>query len=267
MSANDRRQKPQKTPDVYTALRRDIIAMNIRPGADLDEKSLVAKFRVSRTPVREALIRLSGDGLVELRRNRGATVSSLDLQTLRSVFEASDLIERACIRLACRRRTAADLGRMADVAAEFEADMGRRDVSAMVDSNTRFHQLIAEASGNKYLARSYRQVLADHERIASLWYAHNFDRERRDVNQRILDQHRGILAAIEDRDPETADLVSMEHARQCKDGIKALLDDGADLLDGVAIEADDWSGQSAFRRQLGRAPVQPKSFAPRGKHA
>ena len=85
---------------LYQALRHQIIALEIEPGADLDEQQLVKKFGVSRTPVREALIRLSAEGLVEIRKNRGATVTSLDILTLQSIFEAGDLIEKAYMRLA-----------------------------------------------------------------------------------------------------------------------------------------------------------------------
>ena len=99
------RESDKPARPLYEELRHQIISMKIKPGADLDEKTLVEKFGVSRTPVRESLIRLSAEGLVEIRKNRGATVTALDLQTLQSIFEAGDLIEKAFTRLACLRRT------------------------------------------------------------------------------------------------------------------------------------------------------------------
>ena len=225
----------QTNSSVYDALRRSIIAMEIKPGADLDEKSLVEKYGVSRTPVREALIRLSADGLVELRRNRGATVTALDMITLRSIFEAGDFIERAYTRLACKRRTQDDIEALETLATQFERDMENQDVAAMVDSNTRFHQRIAEASGNKYFADCYRRILADHERIAQLWYSNNLDQEDQSMNRKILRQHRELLNAIIDRDAEFAEQVSMDHASLCKEGLQQLIDEGSGILADLRV--------------------------------
>ena len=73
--------------DVYADLRRRIISMDLPLGADLDEVELVDHYGVSRTPIRETLIRLQGEGLVELRRNRGAYVAPLDFPTLKAYFD------------------------------------------------------------------------------------------------------------------------------------------------------------------------------------
>ncbi len=225
---------PDKTT-TYERLRAQIIAMEISPGTDLDEKSLVQKFGVSRTPVREALIRLSADGLVELRKNRGATVTPLDFNTLRSIFEAGDFIERAYTRLACNRRTDEDISALGAMAGEFQQAMRESDVAAMVDSNTRFHQCIANASGNKYFAECYRRILADHERIAQLWYSDNFDHNQTRVNDKIVRQHQELIDAIESRDVVRAESVTMDHASLCKDGLQRLLSEGSDLLADLSI--------------------------------
>ena len=68
------RAKGTSTAWIYERLRRDILSLSIDPGEDLDEAGLVERFGMSRTPVREALIRLASDGLVELLPNRGAKV-------------------------------------------------------------------------------------------------------------------------------------------------------------------------------------------------
>ncbi len=220
---------------IYDALRRSIISMELKPGADLDEKSLVAMFGVSRTPVREALIRLAAEGLVDIRLNRGASVANLDLQVLQSIFEAGDLIEKAIMRLACLRRTPEDLRDVEHIMHEFEADMARKDIPAMVESNSRFHLRIAEASGNKYFLDCYRRILADHERIAQIWYAHNIVLTTGSANSTIAQQHREILEALENRDAEHGEALSKQHADLCKDGVRDILSAGERVLADISV--------------------------------
>jgi len=116
----------------YQDIRRKIVRLELSPGQDLDEARLVETYGLSRTPIRELLIRLAGEGLVVLRRNRGAYVSPLSVDTLQAVFEAGDLLERAIIRLACARRDERD-GDLGEQAAMEHADFckdGIRDFLA-----------------------------------------------------------------------------------------------------------------------------------------
>lgn len=228
---------------LYETLRHQIITMEIPPGADIDEKSLVEKFGVSRTPVREAIIRLSAEGLLEIRKNRGAVVTSLDLLTLQSIFEAGDLIEKAYTRLACLRRTDEDLKEIHHWMVRFERDLNNQDIPAMVHSNSQFHYCIARASANKYFFECYRRILADHERIAQLWYTRNMDKGQDVISTTIVKQHRDLYTAIEQRDAGLAEKVSMDHASLCKEGVRDTLQFGEDLIADLQVD------QNAFKLQ------------------
>ena len=241
MPAAQRSRIPRKSNGasaggVYETLRRQIIGLALTPGQSLDERTLVNEHGVSRTPVREALIRLAADGLVELTPNRGASVSSLDLETLRSIFEAGDFIEKAMVRLACLRRTESHLEDVRRHQDQFERDVGAGDIAAMVESNTRFHMAIAAASGNRYLEDCYRRILADHERIGQLWYSHNLHADDGSINATIIEQHHDLLAALEARDAQRAEAVSMAHAALCKDGLRQILAEGEHLLKNIHVE-------------------------------
>lgn len=221
---------------IYEELRRQIISTELAPGSDIDEKSLVEAFGVSRTPVREALIRLASDGLIDMKPNRGASVSSLDLNKLRAIFEASDLMEKVTVRLACLRRTDKDLEAMLEHLVAFEKAMEAKDVTEMVLANSRLHLRLAEAAGNVYFADSYRRVLADHERIAQLWYGHNIQFDEQENNELLKEQHRAIYRAVLDRDADKAVELAMDHASLCKDGVRKTLSEGERILVEVDTE-------------------------------
>ena len=94
-------------------LEQDIVTGALRPGERLDEQSLAARFGVSRTPIREALMQLASAGLVELQARRGAFVASLSLREVIERFEVMAALEGACGALAARRMTEAERARAA----------------------------------------------------------------------------------------------------------------------------------------------------------
>ena len=231
-------RKPHKKINIYDRLRHQIVSMEIFPGSSLDENMLVKQFGVSRTPVREALIRLSAEGLVDIRKNRGAVVTTLDMRSLQSIFEASDLIEKAFTRLACARRSQQDLDEIEIIKNQFEKDLANKNLSAMVDSNSRFHLRIAQASGNKYLTDSYRRILADHERIAQIWYGNNLIQENDQSSIQIKQQHQALFEALKMSDSNEAEKITIAHADLCKEGVRSTLISGESIVSDIEIEAN-----------------------------
>ena len=94
---------------VYEALRSDILGLQMEPGNMLDETELAERFNLSRSPVREALIRLSGEGLVQTLRNRSTIVAPFDVAAIPSYLDASELVYRVTARLAAINRHASQL--------------------------------------------------------------------------------------------------------------------------------------------------------------
>ncbi len=217
-------------PSLYEQLRHEIITLRIPPGTDLDEQSLVKRFNKSRTPIRESLIRLSAEGLVEIRKNRGATVTPLDLHTLQSIFEAGDLIEKAFTRLACLRRTDEDLQLIGEAQKQFTAGLEEGNISAIVESNSKFHLSIAQGGKNKYFVESYRRILADHERISQMWYSEQISMRNHSMIETIDKQHKNLYKAILDRDTVTAERVTLEHSSFCKEGVRESLVSGESVI-------------------------------------
>jgi DNA-binding GntR family transcriptional regulator len=220
---------------VYEAIRQKIVSMEYQPGYDLDERTLVHIYGVSRTPVRQALIKLAAEGLVEIKRNRGAFVTLLDVSTLRSFFEAADFVQKAIMRLAAMRRTMADLKQIESYLKRFEQAVAASNTASMVDLNHRFHESIGDAAHNKYLLDSYRRILVDHERIAQLCYGVQADDQI--AMKLILRQHREIYEAIKKHDVDRAEQIAKAHFDFCKEGIRRVIESGESALRDIEAQA------------------------------
>ena len=128
------------------------------PGSALDEASLAQLYGVSRTPVREALIQLAAEGLIEMRPRHGAVVTSIGPTRLLEMFEVMGELEALCGRLAARRMT--DSERLELVAAHkgCEKALSERDPDAYFYCNERFHTAIYTGSHNRFLSDQVAQL-------------------------------------------------------------------------------------------------------------
>lgn len=199
---------------VYEELRREILTLVLEPGAPLDETTLSQRFGMSRSPVREALVRLSADGLVEMLSNRSTLVAPIDLAGFPRYVEALDFLQRINTRLAARNRSDRDIRRMTELAKAFDAACVSNDYLAMSSTNRDFHMAIAEAGRNPYLARSYGQLLDEGRRILHM----HFDYIQASTTDRLLSSdHYDMIDAIREKNVEKADILAHDHTRQFHD--------------------------------------------------
>ena len=199
---------------VYDALRTDILNLSLAPGRPLDETTLAARFGLSRSPVREALIRLSGEDLVVVLPNRSTIVAPIELATFPKYVEALDIIQRSHARLAAQLRTDTDLQVMARRQQEFVAAIGTRDHLAMSEANKNFHMAIAHAGKNPYLIGFYERLLDQGRRMLHMHFAFL---ERTPGSELLTGEHDEMLAAITARNVERADELAHAHTRQFRD--------------------------------------------------
>jgi DNA-binding GntR family transcriptional regulator len=135
---------------VYEALRERILSGDIPPRARLRQGSLADELGVSRTPLREALRRLSAEGFVEFSPNHGATVTQLDLGDMRHAWRARIAIEPGAARLAAEVADAEAIARMRHAV---EQQRAAADRAAGFAANRAFHLALVAASGNPHLIR------------------------------------------------------------------------------------------------------------------
>lgn len=212
--AEPKRVKGTGVKFAYETLRDEILSLGLQPGAVLDETSLAERFGMSRSPVREALIRLAGDDLVVTLSNRSTVVAPIDVQSFPKYVEALDIAQRMNTRLAAELRSDQDLRTIALRQAEFVAAVRSGNHLAMSETNMAFHMAIADAGRNPYLAAFYGRLLSQGRRMLHLHFAYL---EQANEGYLLTDEHDEMLAAIRDRNVERADALAHAHTRQFQD--------------------------------------------------
>lgn len=204
------RVRGQGAQTVYDTLRQSILELRLAPGSPLDEVGLSTQFEMSRTPIREALVRLSAEGLVTTLPNRNTIVSTIDLVRLPTYFEALTLMYRVTTRGAAVHRSAGDLRAIRELQAAYAEAVERRDALAMIQSNRDFHVAIAVAGGNSYFTGLFTRLLDEGRRILRLYYQ-SFDDT---LPRQYVDEHEAMVVAIEAGDADLADALAAGHAAQ-----------------------------------------------------
>ncbi|WP_026620503.1 DNA-binding GntR family transcriptional regulator (plasmid) [Ensifer sp. WSM1721] len=203
---------------VYDLLRDEILDLVLPPGSPIDEAQLAERFKMSRTPIREALVRLAGEGLIDTLPNRSTMVSNIDFINMNTYFDALVLMYRVTTRLAAQHHRTEDLQVIRARQAEFAAAVQAQDALAMIATNAALHLAIAEAGRNSYFTGLFKRLLDEGRRILRLYYQSYDDR----LPQRFVDEHEDMIAAIAARDAEEADRLARVHAEQIVHQIQKL---------------------------------------------
>ncbi|MGK9337645.1 GntR family transcriptional regulator [Sinorhizobium meliloti] len=206
-----KRAKGTGWKSVYETLRNEILALTIPPGQLLDENTLAERFDMSRSPVREALIRLAGEDLVVTLSNRSTIVAPIEVGTFPKYVEALDIAQRMNTRLAAELRTEADLKAIARRQKEFEAAVKSGNHLQMSEANKQFHIAIAAAGKNPYLAAFYERLLNQGQRMLHLHFEYL---ERTHEGYLLTDEHNLMLEAIRVKNVDLADELAHAHTRQ-----------------------------------------------------
>ena len=229
---------------VARQIREAILRLELRPGAVLDEADLAATMNVSRTPVREAIIQLISDGLVE-RQGRKALVATLDFDEVPKLYDALLIASRMVHRLAAENRSKADLAKMKAAMLEFESSIETATGVERSEANLRFHMAISRAGRNRYFTDFYDSVLLKTIRLARACFANPGATEYsphqpgEEVSRHLAEtarQHRAIFEAIEAGDVELADALAIEHHQLTRSRVEKVLFSTAQSLEAVALK-------------------------------
>lgn len=195
--------------DPYEQLKEAIYLGDLQPGQHLVETSLAESFRVSRTPIREALTRLEQDGLV-IRTANGLTVRQRSPGEVLDIYEVRVLLEGAAGRTAAERRTNNDILELRKAHRRYLA-AGDKDERGRVAANRAFHQAVWNAAHQPALADLLHRIELQLGRfpITTLSYPGRWESS--------IEQHEALVAAIEARDGDKASEIASQHFSDARD--------------------------------------------------
>jgi DNA-binding GntR family transcriptional regulator len=198
-------------------IRNAIVDGRLHPGQRLKEEELARELGISRTPVREALLMLQAEGLVDASPNRGATVRVHTAEALDDLYQLRALLEGYATRRAALRLSDEDVTRLHASCDRFEAllDKKKTDLRELVKENMFFHETILDGAESARLASLVRNVIELPLVYRSyIWYSPE--------QQRISGHyHVQITRALEMRDAERAEMIMKEHIFEARDHLVA----------------------------------------------
>jgi DNA-binding GntR family transcriptional regulator len=226
----ERRTRGNGVQRVYDKLRQSILDLSLPPGSPLDETRLSEEFDLSRTPIREAMVRLAAEGLLTTLPNRNTIVAPIDFLNLPVYFEALTLMYRVTTRSAAVHRQPEHLVRIRALEAAYADAVQRRDALGMIATNRDFHVAVAEAGGNSYFTQLFARLLDEGRRVLRLYYQ-SFDD---DLPRQYVDEHADMVAAIEGHDADLADRLAVAHSAQIVRQVQAYM--ARDTTTGIDLK-------------------------------
>jgi DNA-binding GntR family transcriptional regulator len=205
---------------IVESLLSDIVQGRLRAGGHLVTQDLSERFGVSHTPIREALITLAGMGIVELQPNRGALVRQITAHEVREVCQVRRALECEATRAACGRIDLAELHALAAELRQLSLSRTKgasRYVTQARALDSRLHDLIAESSGNTFLAQELTRLKTLFRVFRDIAWAHD---EARNDFHRLAEEAREHLAIVEALLAGDAREASRAMARHIRSGVR-----------------------------------------------
>lgn len=200
--------KRPTSDQVFEFIRDDIISMHLLPGQKISENSLADKFSVSRTPVREALNRLSSLGFVEVRPQRGTFVTKLSMAFILEARFIRESLEVAVVNQLAESRVDSMVRECEKLLAAQAKAAGKKDALGFQQLDDRFHMMLADATGFKRVGRVIESEKAHMDRVRNLSLV-----ELTGQYEQVLRQHHAILDAIKSGSAEKAARAMRTHMR------------------------------------------------------
>lgn len=198
--------------NIYDALRAEVLACRLLPGQEIREQDLASQFGVSRSPVREALLRLAREGLVTVTPRQGYRVNPISVSDARDLFGFRMVVEPACAKVAAMTASDASL----DALDRFRRFRGGDD---FIEYNRNFHRAVAEASGNARMAAVVRELIEQADRMVRISVGNMRGRD----TGRLVQEHAEIIDALQERDGRVAARLCRAHIEEaCKRILSAL---------------------------------------------
>lgn len=211
------KQTPSLSLKAYELLQRKIVTLELPPGSILDEGKLQIELEVGRTPIREALQRLSLERLVTIVPRRGIFVTDIRITDLKQLFEVRIVLEPMAARLATARGSQEQWQRMEAALSNLSGDDYPAKNQTLITVDELCHQILYEAADNKFLNDTLTTLYALSLR---LWC---FLLLKINDMQWVIDDHMRLLEALKARDGERAARIVEEHIRGFQEEIQSAI--------------------------------------------
>ena len=202
---------------IYNVLRDRIVYLTYKPGQILNEQEIAAEFAISRTPVREALMKLQELRLIKIIPRSGTFVASIDYFELKNLFVVKENLEGLAAELAAERISQSDLAYLADLIADLEEIEKNNDVQEITEIDRKFHNRIHELSLNQPLIEMLESISL---RCARSWFY--FSEVFNEFQHSIINL-REVYAALEKKDKVLARAAMECHVREFRERITQFL--------------------------------------------
>lgn len=213
---NEKKGNKSLTSMIFEKIREDILIGKYTSGEKIVEAKLADEFGVSRTPVREALKQLELDGLVDNIPNRGVIVKGISNQDVEDIYTIRIAIEGIAVKWAIERMAESDLQKMKEIFELMEFYTFKNDLDKIAELNTKFHETIYNATQSRYLEHVLRdfQYFMKTTRYKSLRSPGRMES--------TLEEHREILEAFIERDPDRAANAILKHVNNSRENAKRI---------------------------------------------
>jgi DNA-binding GntR family transcriptional regulator len=213
VAARNREPKRSLAATAYERIYRRIMTLEYEPGRRLEEKPLMVELGIGRTPIREALLRLAADFMVESQPSKGFVVRAITLQNTRAAFEALKVLELGVASLAVRQPVTEFLPAMEEANRAVADAIAKRDVVDLVEANSLFHQRFAQCSRNHYLMHALQKVRCETNRLAFLSFNNEVDPVRTlpEHYRSVVAEHAEVIRCLTERDEAELRTILTEH--------------------------------------------------------
>jgi DNA-binding GntR family transcriptional regulator len=206
-----------RNPDLYDDLRQAILRGEYAFGSRLKIDAIAKRYGVSHMPVRKAILQLVGDRLVTTERNRGASVRSIDLQSVRNIYDVVIPLESLLTRRAVEHSTGTTRPQLLRLEQRFERAAKAREPEGVVETNRKFHEFIGTVADNpdaSGIVNQYQELLRAFRRV------YGFDAARLPG---VIADHRAIIASFAAGDSDGAAAIAAGHAAKARNDLIAAI--------------------------------------------
>lgn len=203
-------QRISKGEIVYASLKEAIITNKLQAGTLLVERQLCAALNTSRTPVREAIQKLSNEKLVNILPNKGSYVSDIQYEDIAQVYDVREYLEKLAVKLDAKCMTGAQADELAEYVAVMNQKLQEGDFDLFYQSDLKFHHKLVEMAKNRYLLNVYDNIFPQIRRMTYL--VHLVSEDAIETNR----YHETILEALKKHDSDQAEREIEQHLKQCK---------------------------------------------------